>query len=197
MAPMVRPEARSSPRTPFASDGVVSACCVPPAGASPATVSAGAPCSRLRSWGEIPPAERSVESPHGSVRVRGGERSCGPRMKRTLQPRDISPRKGGTSRAGHIAVKAIDCTLRSGWVEGVPGVGRRARSDGGTRNRRDPTRRPTSGEGASYKPSAKWARAGRESEGLIVPLRPGESPAEGRSPALVVLGYGGKGEGMP
>jgi len=194
---MVRPEARPSPKIPFASDGVVSACCVLPAGASPATVSAGAPCSRLRSWGEIPPAERSITSPHGPVRVRGGERSCGPRLKRTLQPREIGPRKGGTGRAGHFAAKATDCTLRSGWVQGVPGVWRRARSDGGARNRRDPTRRPTSGEGAFYKPSAKWTRVGRESEGLIVPLRPGESRAEGRGPALVTLAYGGKGEGMP
>jgi hypothetical protein len=144
---MVRPEARLSPKIPFASDGVVYACCVLPAGASPATVSAGAPCSRLRSWGEIPPAERSIESPHVPVGVRGGERSCGPRMKRTLQPRERGPRKGGTSRAGHFAVKATDCTWRSGGVQGVPGVGRRARSDGRARNRRDPTRRPTSPSG--------------------------------------------------
>jgi len=193
---VVRPEATPAPRF-FCAIRVGGACCVLPAGGSPATVSAGAPCSRLRSWGEIPPAERSVKSPRGPVWVGGGEQSCGPRMKRTLQPRERGPRKGGTSRAGHVAAKATDCTWRSGGVQGVPGVWRRARSDGRTRNRRGPTRRPTSGEGAFYKPSAKWTRAGRESEGLIVPLRPGESLAEGRSPALVVLARGGKGEGMP
>jgi hypothetical protein len=52
---MVRPEAK-----PLASG---EACCIRLAGESPAAVSAGAPRSRLRSWGEIPWAERSVESP--------------------------------------------------------------------------------------------------------------------------------------
>ena len=54
------------------------------------------------------------------------------------------------------------------------------------RNRRDPSWRPTSGEGGSYKPTAKWNRAGRESEGFIVPWTPVERSDEGRDPALVV-----------
>lgn len=45
----------------------------------------------------------------------------------------------------------------------------------------------TSGEGGSYKPMAKGNRAGRESEGFIVPLMPVERSDEGRDPALVVL----------
>ena len=65
------------------------------------------------------------------------------------------------------------------------------------RNRRDPSRRPTLGEGGPYKPTAKEDRAGRESEGLIVPLTLAtRRPAEGRGPALVVLAQGGKREGM-
>ena len=55
------------------------------------------------------------------------------------------------------------------------------------RNRRDPSWRPTSGEGDPYKPTVKWDRAGRESEGFIVPLTPVERPDEGRDPALVML----------
>ncbi len=39
-------------------------------------------------------------------------------------------------------------------------------------NRRDPSRLPTSGEGAAYKPMAKGRRAGRGSEGFVVPLTP-------------------------
>jgi hypothetical protein len=66
------------------------------------------------------------------------------------------------------------------------GVQRRARQHSLMRNRRDPSQRPTSGEGGSYKPMAKWNRAGRESEGFIVPLTPVERPDEGRDPALVM-----------
>ena len=40
------------------------------------------------------------------------------------------------------------------------------------RNRRDPSRRLTFSEGGPYKPMAKEDRAGRESEGFIVPLKP-------------------------
>jgi hypothetical protein len=65
------------------------------------------------------------------------------------------------------------------------------------RNRRDPSWRPTSGEGGPYKPTAKEDRAGRESEGFIVPMTPvTKTPAEGRDPALVMAVYGGKREGM-
>jgi hypothetical protein len=65
------------------------------------------------------------------------------------------------------------------------------------RNRRDPSWRPTSGEGDPYKPTAKGDCAGRESEGFIVPLTPvTKTPAEGRGPALVTAVYGGKREGM-
>jgi hypothetical protein len=66
------------------------------------------------------------------------------------------------------------------------GVRRRARQQSLIRNRRDPSRRSTSDEGGSYKPTAKWNRAGRESEGFIVLLTPVERPDEGRDPALVV-----------
>jgi len=81
-------------------------------------------------------------------------------------------------------------------MQDTHGVWRRARQHSLMRNRRDPSWRPTSGEGDSYKPTAKWNRAGRESEGLIVPLMPVERPDEGRGPALVVPVSGGKRRGM-
>lgn len=167
------------------------------AGGSPALVIAGEPGSRLRASGEIPPSERSVESPSSAIWLAGGEQSCGPRIKRTLQPRERSPRKGGEGRAGHVAAKATDCAGSSGEAQDTPGVRRRARSDSSSRNRRGPHRLPTLGEGAAYKRNAKWRRAGRESEGPIVLLMPGESREEGRGPALAMLEAGGKDEGMP
>ena len=170
--------------------------CIKLAGVSPALVITGEPGSRLQPWGEIPPAERSVESPTVAVRSSGGEQICGPSIKRTLQPRDIGPRKGGIGRAGHVAAKATDCIRRSGGMQDVPGVGRRARRESLIRNRRGPHWLPTSGEGVAYKWNTKWQRARRESEGFIVPLILGESRAEGRDPAFVALVCGGKGEGM-
>ena len=84
-----------------------------------------------------------------------------------------------------------------GAAQDFLGVRRRACDDSSTRNRRGPTQRPMSGEGGAHKPSAKGSRAGRESEGLVVPTRPAATtPAEGSDPALVVRVAGGKCEGM-
>jgi hypothetical protein len=156
---------------------------VEPAGGSPATVSTGAPCSRPRSWGEIPSAERGVESPRVSHRRDvGGEQLRGPSVKRTLQPREIgAERRDG--RAAHVTAKATDSAREPEWALDVPGVGRRARGDGWTGNRRGPPRRPTSGEGGAYKPMVKGRRAGRESEGLIVPMKAAKT-AGGKGPCL-------------
>ena len=170
------------------------------AGASPAAVSAGAPRSRLQPACESSSAERSVESLHEERPVtnepRGREQSCGPSIKRTLQPREMSPRKGGAAEPVISRRRQQTAPERPGGVQDAPGVERRARSDSPTRNRRDPPRRPTSGRGATHKPRAKGPRVGRESEGLVVPPMSGESRREGRSPALVALSRGGKDEGM-
>lgn len=194
---MVCPDASRSREPLSGARGIALACRAEPAGESPALVIAGEPGSRLQPTGEIPWAERSVESPSAAVRRPGGEQRCGPSIKRTLQPRERSPRKGGVGRAGHFAAKATDWIRSSGGMQDAPGVGRRARTEGSIRNRRGPTRRLTSSEGGAYKRNAKWRRAGRESEGRVVPLMPGESRVEGRGPALVVLVRGGKDEGMP
>ena len=94
---MVRPDANGSwPSRRRAGEDPL-ARCVELAGASPALVIAGEPGSRLPGSGEIPALKRSVESPSVAVRLPGGEQSCGPSLKRTLQPRDIGPRKGGVA----------------------------------------------------------------------------------------------------
>lgn len=193
---MVRPDANDSAAPRLGASDHRLARRVELAGASPARVSAGAPGSRLPSAGEIPTTKRSVKSPTAAVRPTRGEQACGPSIKRTLQPREMSPRKGGVGRAGHFAAKATDCVRSTGGTQDTPGVWRRARRHSSTRNRRDPRWLPTSGEGAAYKRNAKGRRASRESEGPVVLPTPGESRAEGRGPALIVLVYGGKGEGM-
>ena len=91
-------------------------------------------------------------------------------------------------RVIHAETKATDCILKPEGMQDTYGVRRRARSQSLIRNKRDPSWRPTSGEGGSYKPMAKGNRAGRESEGFIVPLTPVERSDEGRDPALVVPG---------
>ena len=177
------------------------ACCVELAGVSPAAVIAGEPRSRLQSWCEITPAERSVESPVWertvTIEPTGGKQSCGPSLKRTLQPREISPRKGGVAEPVMSRRRQQTASSRSGAMQDAPGVWRRARSDSSTRNRRGPPPRPPSGKDPTYKPSAKWKGAERESEGRVVPSMLGESREEGRGPALVALARGGKDEGMP
>ena len=78
---------------------------------------------------------------------------------------------------------------RIGGLQDIHGVRRRARQQSLMRNRRDPSWRSTSDEGGSYKPTAKGNRAGRESEGFIVPRTPAERPVEGRDPALVAAAF--------
>ena len=70
------------------------------------------------------------------------------------------------------------------------GVGRRARSQSLIRNKRDPSWRPTSGEGGSYKPTAKGNRAGRESEGFVVLLTPADKAGRGKGPCFGRVGVG-------
>jgi len=87
---------------------------------------------------------------------------------------------------------------RTGGAQDASGVRERARRESLMRNRRDPTRQPTSGKGGLHKPKAKGGRVERESEGLIVPKKTEtKTPTEGRGPALVVSVIGGKHEGMP
>lgn len=176
------------------------ACCAGHAGESPAAVIAGEPRSRLQPWGEIPTAERSVESPtreRGDDRARERGAKLWAQRERTLQPRDISPRKGGTAEPVISRRRRQTAPGRSGGVQDVPGVGRRARSESPARNRRGPTRQLTSSKDRGYKPKAKCRGVGRESEGRVVPQTAGEGRPEGRGPALVVLVRVGPNEGMP
>ena len=161
---MVRPERTVQP------DG---SCCIGLTGASPVAVSAEAPRSRPRARQEIVSSEWGVKSPRLVVRLVGGEQVRRPSIKRTLQPRDIGTRKGVVVEPLMSRPRQQTAPVnRFGAVQDRRGVWRRACGHSSIRNRRDPSRRLTSSEGDPYKPMVKEDRAGRESEGFIVPQTP-------------------------
>jgi len=163
--------------------------CIGLTGGSPVAASAGAPRSRPRASGETSPSEWGVRSPRRVVRRGGGERVRRPSVKRTLQPREINTRKVGLAEP-LMSWRRQQTASAAGWMQDARGVGRRACGHSSMRNRRDPSRRPASGEGAAYKPTVKGRRAGRESEGPIVPATATDKAARGKGPCF---GYGGAG----
>jgi len=111
-------------------------------------------------------------------------------MKRTLQPREIDTRKVGLAEPLMPRRRQQTASVRTGGMQDARGVWRRAWGHSSVRNRRDPSRRPTSGEGGPYKPTAKGDRVGRESEGSIVPVTPVEKAGRGKGPCLGRVGVG-------
>jgi hypothetical protein len=160
--------------------------CIELTGVSPVAVSAEAPRSRLRASRETLPSKWGIESPQRAVRPVGGEQVRRPSIKRTLQPREIRIRKetGRPSRSFHGEGNRLH--QRIGAVQDARGVQRRACGYSWIRNRRDPFPAAKSGEGGPYKPRAKAERAGRESEGFIVPTKPAKAGG-GKEPCF---GYG-------
>src|SRR5678815_4348949 len=105
--------------------------CSSPAGASPVSVSAGAPSSRPQASEEIPVAQAGCHKPLRRKPARGPQHQVKPAASTDLQPE---------SRAGHFAVKAMSDVPRSGGVRtsGLGGVGGAARVYGDGRNTRGP-----------------------------------------------------------
>jgi hypothetical protein len=145
--------------------------CIKLTGASPVAVSTEAPRSRPRAREEILSSEWGVKSPPPVVRLAGGEQVRRPSHKRTLQPRDIRTRKDGQAEP-LMSRRRQQTALEFGSAQDARGVWRRACGHRLVRNRRDPSRRLTFSEGGPYKPKAKGERAGRESEGSVVPMTP-------------------------
>ena len=158
--------------------------CIEQAYGSPVAVSAGAPRSRPRTTRENLAFEWGVESPHGAVGLHGGKQVHRPSMKRTLQPREIDTRKVGLAEPLMPRRRQQTASVRTGGMQDARGVWRRACGHSSVRNRRDPSRRPTLGEGGPYKPTAKGDRVGRESEGSIVPWKPVEKAGRGKGPCF-------------
>ena len=182
MRTMVRPE-----RIAFGGDS----CFIELAGESPVAVSAEAPRSRPRAREEISSSEWGVKSPRSAAGLTGGEQVRRPSEKRSLQPRDMNTRK--VVPAEPLTPRRRQQTApvnRFGAVQDGRGVGSRACGHSSVRNRRGPSRLPTSGEGGPYKLMAKWDRAGRESEGFIVLLTPADKAGRGKGPCFGRVGVG-------
>jgi hypothetical protein len=136
--------------------------CSSPAGASPVSVSAGAPSSRPQVSAERPVAQAGCQEPLRREPVRGPQ----PYVKPAASTHSQSE-----SRAAHVTAKAMSPVPQSGGARagGLGGVQGAARGQGDDRNTRGPSARPGSGQRDSYKPTAKSGRAQRESEGVVVP----------------------------
>jgi hypothetical protein len=126
-----------------------------PVGESPTRVSAGAPGSRPQSRGEIPAAERGVESLFGGSKRAGWDCSL------------VTETIGEPSRSCHGEGHVRQSWFRIGCGGSLRGTETctRARSDRGTRETRLPS---LVSKDRSYKPMAKSSGGQRESEGPIV-----------------------------
>ena len=109
--------------------------CSFPAGASPVSVSAGAPSSRPQARREIAVARAGCQEPLRREPARGPQHDVKPAASTYLQ---------SESRAAELTVKAMSIALRSGGV-GAMGLGEvrgAARVHGDERNTRDPSTQP-------------------------------------------------------
>ena len=155
-------------------------CCIGLAGASPAAVGAGAPRSRHRARRETSASEWCVKSLLAVARLAG--KGANPRAQHqvNLTASRQKPPKGRGGRAAHVTAKAIDCIRHRRKDAGRL----RGREEGTWRQPNAEQERPvpaaTSGEGDLYKPTVKGDRAGRESEGFIVPWTPVEKAGRGK-----------------
>jgi len=141
--------------------GSLASRCPSPAGASPASVSAGAPSSRPQASGEIPVARAGCRKPLRREPARGPQHQVKPAASIDLQ---------SESRAAHFTAKVTSAASGSGDAHavGLGGVWGVARVQGDERNTRDPSAQPQSRQSDAYKPKAKSSRAQRESEGVVV-----------------------------
>ena len=127
-----------------------------------------------------------------AVKAVGGKQQRGPQYE--VNPA-ASSESQSESRAAHVTAKATPPARESGWAGGLGGVRGAARAEGERRNTRDPSRRPTSGDGRAYKPRAKAHGGERESEGLVVPAKAGNT-AGGKGPCSCRASEEAAGEGM-
>ena len=135
---MVRPDERSSDRSRYTE----------PAGVSPARTGIGPSGSRPPGRGEIAVAEAGRRKPLRREQERGPQHQVKPAASTEEQCR---------SRAEHVAAKAMFAVRES---EAIPvaspaGVWGAARAQDSVWTRRDPSARPASGQGGSYKPNVR------------------------------------------
>ena len=173
------------------------------AGVSPASVIAGEPRSRSQVRGRDPGARAGCQKPVKRRKPFSGEQVCGPQHEvkpaasTDLQSESASDVTSFASRAAHVTAKAMSYDQVPERSQGLGGVRGAARIEGRVRNTGDPSALPSSGQVASYKPSAKSADAQRESEGIIVVSMGATKNASGaRGPCGDRVDGAGKREGM-
>lgn len=140
--------------------------CADPAGASPVSVSVGAPSSRPHASGRDPDARAGRPKSARPHTRRNGEQVRGPQPHVKLA---ASKEKQPEGRAAHVTAKTTLAALVPKRAAGLGGVWSAARGQRSARNTRDPSASPSSGQGGSYKSETKSSAGQRESEGHVVP----------------------------
>jgi hypothetical protein len=182
--------------------GASDARCALPAGASPAPVGVGAPGSRSQVSGGDSRARAGCRKPVRRREPSSGEQARGPQHE--VKPGASTEKQFG-GRAAHVTAKATSPAGAPKLAGDSGGVWGAARVQGRARNTRDPSVRPKSGQGGSYKPKAKLSTAQRESEGIVVPKTGAQAAgtnavknnaAGGKGPCFGHAEGAGKREGM-
>ena len=155
----------------------VAICCASPAGASPVPVSIGAPGSRPQVVEGDLQTRAGYQKPVKWREPFSGERTRGPQLKvKPAASTDLQP----VGRADHVTAKATLGARAPRLASSCGGVWGAARVSGEAWNTRDPSARPWSWQGASYKPKVKANTVQRGSEGIVVPHNP--EATGGRTP---------------
>src|SRR5262245_16926957 len=149
-------------------DGNPPSRCDDPAGASPASVSVGAPSSRPAAERETSTAEAGFRKQASQQKLISEKQARGPQHE--VKPA-ASTEEQSESRAGHFAAKATSTTRVPKRGVDLGGVKGAARVQGSSRNTRDPSAQSSSWLDGSNRPEAKASIAQRKSDGVIVPTR--------------------------
>ncbi len=130
-------------------------------------------------------ARAGHQKPAGGESHLSRERAHGPQLK--VKPAASTHLQPG-GRAAHFTAKATPSVGVPRTMIGSGGVRGAARVQGEVRNTRGPSAQPESGQGSSYKPTAKSSAVQRESEGIAVP-----QSAVARTNTVTNNAVGGKG----
>jgi hypothetical protein len=174
--------------------GYAASCRELPAGASPASVTAGEPSSRPAARGEILAAEAGRRKRVRQRELLSSEQARGPQLHVKSA---ASTEEQSEGRAAHVTAKAVTPSLvpeRDGVLGGVRDA---ARVQGSSGNTRGPSAPPVVRQGGSNKSRTKSSAAQRESEGRVVPTTTAQNNAvRGKGPCFGHVRSEGMREGM-
>jgi len=156
------------------------ASCADLAGESPARVIAGEPGSRPHLAGETLVGRAGRQKP-----LLAGAKKRAATLVNATASSDYQPKGVQEGRAAHVTAKATDSMPVPERMLDFLGVRAAARFDRDSRNRRDPTRQPTSGKDLAYKGQTEIARSREGVRGASSTDEGGHKSPEGRRPASV------------